>query len=115
MKLQDAYASESNTVGNWVSIGYIAPGATKASDATGSTTSFTYSGGNAKVTVTCPSGANTNTEGTACEKAEGQTTVTVPAESGSVDGWKATSLAKLNDCKGGSIWSVAAETVNGCC
>lgn len=34
-------------------------------------------------------------------------------ESGSVDGWKTTSLAKLNDCKGGSIWSVAAETVNG--
>ena len=43
MKLQDAYASESNKQGTWKNIGYVAPGATSAG-ATGTTTNFTYTG-----------------------------------------------------------------------
>ena len=44
IKLQDAYASEANKVGSWHLIGYIAPGAIRASE-TGTTNVFTYSAG----------------------------------------------------------------------
>ena len=44
IKLQDAYVSESNKIGNWTLIGYVAPGASSASDASPSTTNFTYYG-----------------------------------------------------------------------
>ena len=43
MKLQDAYASESNKAGTWKNIGYVAPGASAAGD-NGTTTNFTYTG-----------------------------------------------------------------------
>ena len=43
VKLQDAYVSESNLVGTWAKIGYVAPGAAKAGD-DGTTTNFTYTG-----------------------------------------------------------------------
>ena len=108
MKLQDAYASENNTVGNWVSIGFIAPGAKAASENTGSTTSFTYSGGAAAVAVVCPTGANN--ENGVCKNGE----ATVPASGGTVTGgFVATSLAKLNDCPTGTAWQVDATTENG--
>lgn len=44
MKLQDAYVSESNKVGSWKLIGYVAPGSTSASTA-GQTTNFDYTAG----------------------------------------------------------------------
>ncbi len=44
IKLQDAYVSESNTLGTWQLIGYVAPGASTASQASPSTTNFTYYG-----------------------------------------------------------------------
>ena len=44
MKLQDAYVSESNAVGSWKLIGYVAPGSTSASTE-GSTTNFAYTAG----------------------------------------------------------------------
>ena len=44
IKLQDAYVSESNKIGNWTLIGYVAPGASSASDASPFTTNFTYYG-----------------------------------------------------------------------
>jgi prepilin-type N-terminal cleavage/methylation domain-containing protein len=44
LKLQDAYVSESNKIGNWTLIGYVAPGASSASDASPSTTNFQYYG-----------------------------------------------------------------------
>ena len=48
MKLQDAYVSESNKVGSWKLIGYVAPGAKKAEEE-GSTTNFAYKAGNPDV------------------------------------------------------------------
>lgn len=45
MKLQDAYVSESNKVGSWKLIGYVAPGSTKA-ETEGATTNFAYKAGN---------------------------------------------------------------------
>ncbi len=44
IKLQDAYVSESNKVGSWRLIGYVAPGAKSASEV-GSTTNFAYTAG----------------------------------------------------------------------
>ena len=44
MKLQDAYVSESNKVGSWKLIGYVAPGAATAS-VEGATTNFKYLAG----------------------------------------------------------------------
>ena len=41
IKLQDAYVSESNEVGSWKLIGYVAPGSTSAASA-GQTTNFDY-------------------------------------------------------------------------
>ncbi len=51
IKLQDAYVSESNKVGSWKLIGYVAPGAKSASQ-TGKTTNFEYVGGNPDVADT---------------------------------------------------------------
>ena len=45
VKLQDAYVSESNKVGSWTKIGYVAPGGTSAGAA--STTNFSYIPGSA--------------------------------------------------------------------
>ena len=44
IKLQDAYVSESNKVGSWKLIGYVAPGASKA-ESEGETTNFKYKAG----------------------------------------------------------------------
>ncbi len=44
IKLQDAYVSESNAVGSWKLIGYVAPGSTSAASA-GQTTNFDYTAG----------------------------------------------------------------------
>ena len=108
MKLQDAYAAENGTVGLWAAIGYIAPGAKSSSDATGSTTSFTYTGATT-VTVSCPEGYS-NSSGT-CTNTEGKT---ASATGGSVtEGFKATSLAKLNDCVMGTTWTIDATTTTG--
>ena len=48
IKLQDAYVSESNKVGSWKLIGYVAPGAKSASQS-GKTTNFEYVAGNPDV------------------------------------------------------------------
>ena len=42
VKLQDAYVSEANKLGTWELVGYVAPGASTASQNSPSTTNFTY-------------------------------------------------------------------------
>ena len=74
IKLQDAYASESNKAGTWKNIGYVAPGAT-AAGSSGKTTNFEYAGAIAS-DVVITSSAPSNSEG-----------------------WKANNLVALNDCK----------------
>ena len=79
MKLQDAYAAESNQLGTWQLIGYTAPG-TKASSDSYSTTTFTYTG--------------------AISSAEALTEAGVEKD----NAWKAEALVALNDCKKNSTW-----------
>lgn len=116
VKLQDAYASENNTVGTWASIGYIAPGAKAASEDSSTTSAFSYSGGAAKVKVQC-SGSSPNEGKTACEKDDPEDAskkINVPAVGGEViSGWVAASSAKLNDCPTGSKWVITSKTLNG--
>ena len=76
MKLQDAYVSESNKVGSWKLIGYVAPGAKSASE-TGSTTNFTYVAGNPVV----------NGDAAAITGYSSETKV-----------WGAANIVALNDC-----------------
>ncbi len=45
IKLQDAYVSESNMVGTWQLIGYVAPGSTSAASEGAGTTNFKYLAG----------------------------------------------------------------------
>lgn len=76
MKLQDAYASESNAVGTWELIGYKAPSnnATEASKEASSTTNFSYS--NADIASQTPlSGLSKKS------------------------GWKAVNRVTLNNCE----------------
>ena len=88
MKLQDAYASESNKVGTWTLIGYVAPGAASAG-ATGTTTNFTYTGS------------------IAAETAIGE------FQGG--NGWTASNNSALNECAiGTGNWNIAvAANTNG--
>ena len=78
MKLQDAYAAESNQLGTWQLIGYTAPG-TKANSNEYSTTVFKYTGA-------------------MTDKASLETTTTQD------NAWKAEALAALNDCNKASTW-----------
>jgi hypothetical protein len=71
IKLQDAYVSESNQIGPWQLVGYVAPGASSASQTSPQTTNFTYSG---FVTGSASTIANTN------------------------DAWVAQNIPALNDC-----------------
>ncbi len=83
IKLQDAYASEANVIGNWKSIGYVAPGAS-AAGSDGATTNFTYT--------------STITDGT-------------PIASANVaDSWKAVNNVALNECSSGN-WSIATKDI----
>ena len=83
MKLQDAYAAESNQLGTWTLIGYTAPG-TKNSDGTFESTVYKYSGSMTKEVALAETGA------TAQAKA-----------------WLAVAQVALNDCKKNSEWQIA--------
>ena len=85
LKLQDAYVSESNKIGNWTLIGYVAPGASSASDNSPSTTNFTYYG------------SGTFTDGVA----------TIADMS---DAWVAKNKPALNDCAANTgKWDIAIK------
>ena len=77
VKLQEAYASESNAIGGWTLIGYQAPGSSVASG--GKTTNFTYTGA---------LGGNS-------------TSTTAVSEA-----WKAAANVALNDCPINSTWTL---------
>ncbi len=85
VKLQQAYAAESNAAGGWTLIGYSAPGS--VSGTTSSTTNFTYSGA---------IGA-------------GESTANATA-----DAWKAVPRVDLNDCAASnSGWHVKVTPGDG--
>ncbi len=93
MKLQDAYASETNALGKWVAIGYKAPGGTN----------FTYAGGETAPATTCPNGATLN-DGK-CKNGETEVSAT---GSSLTDGWTAANTVKLNDCPAQVNWKLSA-------
>ena len=80
VKLLDAYASETNKVGSWKLIGYVAPGAKSAGEA-GETTNFKYYAGTAP----------------AIDAAEGKALSGDDAFSAEAV-WGAVNVAALNDC-----------------
>ena len=84
IKLQDAYVSESNTLGTWELVGYVAPGASSAGQTSPQTTNFTYSGPG--ITSATSIDANTSVS----------------------NAWKADNRVALNDCAiGAGHWAVA--------
>ncbi|WP_297702095.1 hypothetical protein [uncultured Fibrobacter sp.] len=83
MKLQDAYASESNQLGGWTLIGYTAPG-TKKSGNQYETTNFSY----------------TSTP------AADATVALTEAGAAMAGGWIATARVALNDCKASETWTL---------
>ena len=83
VKLQDAYAAESNKLGTWALIGYTAPGTKKTADEFSSTV-FKYTGGMSEAVEL---------------KAEG-----AEAQTGA---WVAEALTALNDCPEKATWSIA--------
>ena len=84
MKLQDAYASESNALGDWAAIGYVKPGGTN----------FTYSG--ATPEVTCATGSKLKNG--ACVDATDEAKAGVSTGAAVEKGWAAANVVVLNDC-----------------
>ena len=82
MKLQQAYFSEANHVGNWAIIGYTAPGT--GSGTTSSTTNFTY-----------------EQKGTYDDN-------TIATDPNGEEVWRSTAKVVLNDCGTDDYWSVKA-------
>lgn len=86
VKMQQAYISEAMAIGNWIIIGYKAPGTNNA------TTNFTYDG---------------------FKDTEGATDNTVALATTTI-GWKAGNKAKLNDCEIlADNWSVTVVGTEG--
>ena len=84
VKLQDAYAAESNQLGGWELIGYTAPG-TKASTTSFSSTNFTYKDGT------------------------GFTNNTVALSPAGKVGWTPGNKQRLNDCPNADNWTVTVK------
>lgn len=116
MKLQEAYAAETNALGNWASIGYKASGGTN----------FTYAGGNIDSKLTCAEGYTYDDNAKKCQKSENGTygaatsstnNFTYTDASGWSDntialatgatGFSASNKAKLNDCGAAANWKIA--------
>ena len=98
VKLQDAYAAESNKVGSWKLIGYVAPGAKSAGEA-GETTNFKYFAGTSPA-IDADEGKAISGEGAFAEQAV----------------WGAVNVAALNECgiqnettAGAANWKVTAK------
>ena len=86
VKLQDAYVSESNSLGTWQLIGYVAPGASTASQSSPQTTNFTYYGSITAATE-ISSGVSAN------------------------NAWVASNRVALNDCAvGAGNWHIDITT-----
>lgn len=99
MKLQDAYAAETNALGTWISIGYKAPGGTN----------FAYAGGTVNPAVTCATGFSFNETAKKCQKTEDDKTIDGDATGASItDGWTAANNVKLNDCPAQVNWKISA-------
>ncbi len=81
IKLQDAYVSESNKVGSWKLIGYVAPGSTSAASE-GSTTNFAYTAG----TDLASNGSTLDIDGSSGVGTAGKVT------------WQAKNRVALNEC-----------------
>lgn len=87
-KIQSAYIVEAGTAGTFLSIGYVAPGATSSVEFAG-TSNFCYSSTTATgAAVTCAAGT-----GTASDATNGY--------------WSATNKQDLNNCTAGAQWTAS--------
>ena len=87
IKLQDAYVSESNAVGSWKLIGYVAPGSTSAASE-GSTTNFGYLAGS--------------------PAADAESATAIFSYGSATKVWGARNLVALNDCAAQASAALAA-------
>ena len=93
VRLQDAYASESNQVGSWQLIGYSGPGTVVSTDKDSSvTTNFTYGGASLK-----------GLTGSGASAAFGNSALSATTT------WTATNRVALNDVAIGQTWSLAVS------
>jgi hypothetical protein len=84
VKLQDAYASESNALGNWAAIGYVKPGGTN----------FSYSGNDP--TVTCAD--DSKLKDGKCVNKEDEAKAGNATGAAVTKGWAAANKVVLNEC-----------------
>jgi prepilin-type N-terminal cleavage/methylation domain-containing protein len=80
VKLQEAYASESNAMGGFKLIGYQSPGSSTATGST--TTNFTYTG-------SIPANSSQTSDAN--------------------DAWRASTRVSLNECNSSSFWNIATK------
>ena len=102
MKLQDAYAAESNALGTWDKIGYSMPGSTQ----------FTYAENTSTLTVTCSSGTLNNETKKCDDKKDANGKVEEAGVVGSStysEAWSASNTAQLNECTAGKNWKISAQ------
>jgi len=95
VKLQDAYASETNALGTWAKIGYAKPGGTN----------FNYAEDASTLTVTCAAG-KASSDKTKCDD-DGDVKGVV-STSTYTEAWSASNIADLNECTKGKNWVIAA-------
>jgi hypothetical protein len=95
VKLQDAYASETNALGTWKVIGYAKPGGTN----------FDYAENTSTLTVTCVAG-KASSDKTKCEK-DGDVDPVV-GSSTYTEAWSASNKADLNECTKDKNWVISA-------
>ena len=99
MKLQDAYASETSSLGTWKVIGYAKPGGSN----------FDYAENTSTLTVTCATGTLNSETGKCVAKNDKDEDIPgTVASSTYTEAWSASNIADLNDCKKGKNWVIAA-------
>ena len=99
VKLQDAYAAESNALGTWAKIGYSMPGSTQ----------FNYAEDASTLTVTCATGS-VNSDKTGCVVTDGdKTSAGIVSTSTYAEAWSASNKAQLNECAAGKNWKISAQ------
>jgi len=91
-KIQSAYIVEAGTSGTFLSIGYVAPGATASIDIAG-TSNFCYTE-NATTTAAAGTGA------TGCAKGGS-------ASDGTTGRWSAANRQDLNNCTASTVWAAS--------
>lgn len=95
VKLQDAYASETSSLGTWKVIGYAKPGGTN----------FDYNEDTSTLTVSCASGKLSDDKSKCEDDGDAKGVV---ASATYTEAWSASNIADLNECTKGKNWIISA-------